>query len=464
MSPDRAVYVRRNSWTLPEDDETLRFYAAAVSEMKGREPGDPTSWSYQAAVHGTAKVPPKPLWNGCQHGSWYFLAWHRMYLYYFERVVRATVVELGGPDDWALPYWDYGAGGEQAQLPHPFRDSRGGANSLFSPRAHGMKQGNPMPFQIASPTQALARPQFIGAAEFGGGITAAGGFWSSAGVVEITPHNAVHNYVGGLMNNPRTAAQDPIFWLHHANIDRLWFEWSKQPGRKNPTDPGWTTQSFSFFDADGTQVSLKGADIDDIVGQLGYTYETHVPAAVPSAAEPPRPPLAEVRMSDANGFERADMAGASERPVRLVGRAESVAVHLDDATVRSLGRGLGTVGPEPERRVYLNVEDIEGETSPETVYGIYVNLPEDASEEVAESRRVGNLPFFGIERARDPRGDEHPHGLRVTVEITPLVRALEAEGDWDERELRVSFLPLGMVDPEVEDPPVRVGRVSLSYT
>ncbi|MFF4262640.1 tyrosinase family protein [Streptomyces virginiae] len=109
MSPQPLVHVRRNVWTLPEDDLTLAHHAAAVAEMKRRDADDPTSWSYQAAIHGTVETPPKPLWNSCKHGFWFFLSWHRMYLWYFERIVRAAVVDLGGPADWALPFWDYDA-------------------------------------------------------------------------------------------------------------------------------------------------------------------------------------------------------------------------------------------------------------------------------------------------------------------------------------------------------------------
>src|SRR5690606_25341262 len=46
-------------------------------------------------------------WNQCQHGSWYFLPWHRMYLAYFEEIVADTIVKLGGPPNWALPFCDY---------------------------------------------------------------------------------------------------------------------------------------------------------------------------------------------------------------------------------------------------------------------------------------------------------------------------------------------------------------------
>ncbi|MFB6559855.1 tyrosinase family protein [Streptomyces sp. NPDC056400] len=479
MSPQPVVHVRKNVWTLPEDDLTLAHYAAAVTEMKARDADDPTSWAYQAAIHGTAETPPKALWNSCKHGSWYFLSWHRMYLWFFERIVRAAVVDLGGPADWALPFWDYDADPSQARIPPAFREEEGGANPLFAERAHRLNLGAPLPFEITSPAYALGRTQFVGEAEFGGGITPDGdAFWNRDGAVESTPHNAVHSHIGRWMGRTDTAALDPIFWLHHANIDRLWYTWASRPGHDNPTDPRWITQEYQFFDADGSERRLAASAIVDIAGQLGYTYESPVPVPAPPPAPPPSPPpppVPEASMSSPNESgpvppKRREMAGASQQTVQLVGRAVSVTVPIDQRTTRSLGTALGVPAPEADRHVYLNVEDIEGEQNPDTVYGIYVSLPDGASRELAESHRVGNLSFFGIERAQDPRGDEHPHGLRVTVEITPLVRRLVAQNAWDDREVRVTFLPLGAlgpldaVDAEAEHPPVEIGRVSLGYT
>lgn len=311
----------------------------------------------------------------------------------------------------------------------------------------------------------MGRTQFVGEAEFGGGITPDGdAFWNRDGAVESSPHNDVHSYIGRWMGRTDTAALDPVFWLHHANIDRLWFAWASRPGHDNPTDPRWITQEHRFFDADGSERRLAASAIVDIIGQLGYRYESSVPVL-----PPPLSPVPEVSMSGPNESgptppKRREMAGASEETVQLIGHAASVTVPIDQRTTRSLGTALGVSVPDVDRRVYLNVEDIEGEENPDTVYGIYVNLPDGAPRELAELHRVGNLSFFGIERAQDPRGDEHPHGLRVTVEITPLVRRLVAENAWDDRALRVTFLPLGPVDAETKDPPVEIGRVSLGYT
>lgn len=478
-----TVHVRRNAWTLAEGDQTLAAYAAAVAAMRARDDDDPTSWAYQGAMHGTDATPPQALWNGCQHGSWFFLAWHRMYLYFFERIVRAAVVETGGPEDWALPFWDYGAGGQQATIPLAFRDATdagGGDNALFvTQRRRGVNQGLAVPPVVGSPAGALARPQFVGIAEFGGGVTEVGQFWGATGRVEQTPHNDIHNVLGGpggWMADPFLAALDPIFWLHHANIDRIWFVWNgDDPSHTDPVQRSWSGQAFSFFDADGQQVQLTGEQIGDIAGQLGYTYEP-APTAEPPA---PREEL-EAAMSTPNppgpGPEKAEIVGASQEPVQLVGNAASVTVPIDQPTLESLGGGMGAgLEAQRERHVYLNVEDIEAERNPGSVYGIYVNLPDGATPEQAERHHVGNVSFFGIERARNPRGDEHGHGLRVTVEITELARELAVQDGWDEQQLHVTFRPIGLVDPDQPelqheqlesasaDPPVQIGRVSLFY-
>ena len=85
---------------------TIQAYRQAVSVMRGRSPSDPTSWLYQANIHGTntpvGSWPAEAPWSTCDHG-FHFLSWHRMYLYFFERIVRAA----SGDPDFALPYWDY---------------------------------------------------------------------------------------------------------------------------------------------------------------------------------------------------------------------------------------------------------------------------------------------------------------------------------------------------------------------
>jgi hypothetical protein len=66
----------------------------------------------------------------------------------------------------------------------------------------------------------------------------------------------------------------PIFWLHHANIDRMWNRWLAQGGgRTDATDADWLNTQFTFYDEAGHAVYLRGAEIVDTVGQLNYRYD-----------------------------------------------------------------------------------------------------------------------------------------------------------------------------------------------
>jgi tyrosinase len=479
MSPQSTPHVRRNVWTLPTGDQTIEEYASAVAIMKARNPDDPTSWTYQSAMHGTHKSPAKPLWNGCQHGTWFFVAWHRMFIYHFEAIVRAAVVQAGGSADWALPFWDYGAGGQQATIPHAFRNAvvNGSPNPLYvSQRAQGINSGLALPPAVTSAAHALSRPRFKGVAQFGGGVTRVQQFSNGTGQIEQTPHNDVHGVVGGRggwMNDPDQAAADPIFWLHHSNIDRLWFRWAG-PAHTEPTDPRWAGQRFSFFDEHGNRVHKTPADVRDIVNQLGYTYEGAPDTAHAQVADAEeRAPM--TSLDDSESEEREpELVGASEQPVQLVGAPASIAIEIDPKAAASVLRDIGQAEPS---HVYLSVENIEGAENPGTVYGIYVNLPEAASASLAEGHYAGNLSFFGIERARNPRGDEQAHSLQVTREITELVHTLAAGGEWDGQSVTVAFRPLGLIPldrPDLthalpdsvsaSDPPVTVGRVSILYS
>ena len=476
MTQQATPLIRRNVWKLSAGDTTLEEYAEAVAIMKGRHASDPTSWTYQAAMHGTHATTSEPLWNGCQHGTWFFLAWHRMFIYYFERIVRAAVVQAGGSPHWTLPFWDYGAGGNQATIPTAFRHKmvNGKNNPLFvSERAPGINQGFALPPPVTSPAHALGRPRFTGTAQFGGGVTPVRQFSNSTGQLEQTPHNVVHDAVGGQngwMSDPDQAAADPIFWLHHSNIDRIWSIWNS-PTHKDPTDTRWVGQQFSFFDTNGSKVQKTCSHVLDIKGQLGYTYEAAPPqqaAAVPAAA------AITTMDSDSDEPPEPELVGASDEPVQLVGSQASVSFDIDS---KAKELALAASDAAQPAHVYLSVEDIEAKKNPGTVYGVYLNLPDGAAPETVESHHAGNVSFFGVERARNPRGDEHAHSLRFVHEITELTQRLAAQGEWDGQHVSVTFRPFGLIPPDRpelayalpetasdSEPPVTIGRVGILYS
>src|SRR5262249_37789626 len=134
---------------------------------------------------------------------------------------------------------------------------------------------------------------------------------------------------GGWMGSFNTAGLDPIFWLHHSNIDRLWNVWLKRdPQNTNTTDPQWLSGvRFEFHDETGNIVSLTAADVtDSTAGPLSYSYEDQSdplvagpgPAAVTTLAMESRP--------------MSEMVGAVTQPVTLSGQQASARIPIQPAT------------------------------------------------------------------------------------------------------------------------------------
>ncbi len=491
------MFERRDVWSLSEQDPwhpTIEWYARAVAELRSRDGADlsdTTSWGYLAAVHGTdvprSRWPQGATWNQCQHASWFFLPWHRMYLHYFESVVRAAVVQLGGPADWALPYWDYSDPGRQGvrTLPPAFQQPQtpsGAPNPLFAAeRAPGMNGGGRLRASSVLLGDAMREKVFAdptgGSAGFGGGVTGWNDAGGRVGSLENLPHGAVHVEVGGL--NPRgwmsrfqTAGLDPVFWLHHANLDRLWEAWLAQGGgRANPTSTKWLGMKFTIGSG-ARALTLAVRDLlDTTEPPLEYRYQS---LAIPGAEAGPVPSwkaaglaVEEVPMSD---DVPAEMVGATEKRVPL-GSARSDAVVFVSAPTGPALKAAAEVVARPQR-VYLKIENVEGSELAAPSYLVHVNLP--AGTEAAEhpERRAGQVSLFGVAEAS--RGDEEHGGggLTFSFDITDVARRLQDEGDWDPGRLRVTFTPLG-AGGEDEDgqesttPPrqgdVSAGRVSLFF-
>lgn len=453
-------YVRRDIWSLETAvatnswDPVTLAYAKAVAAMQARPISDPTSWAYQAAMHGTYASPPRGAgWNRCQHASWHFLPWHRIYIYWFERIVRAAVIAHGGPHDWALPYWNYSRGFPANTLPPAFRVTAlpdGSANPLYVAQRNadpppGVNGGAQIPDDAASYAYAFQFTEFTQDAEpfgFGGVESPATQFDSGTGQLENQPHNIIHDLVGGeafgecaggLMSDPMCAAADPIFWLHHANIDRLWPLWIAQGDqRANPTDPNWLNQPFTFYDENGAAVVMTAAQVLDTVAQLGYRYDDQLPAVTRrfAAGMSPSPP------SPSPPPGGPQLVAASAGGIDLTGKPSSVDIELP-STARDAVRAAAAAEPS---RIYLSVEDVQAKRHPGVVYQVFVNLPQDAPTPGArDSHFVGHVTFF---TARHAVG-----GHKQTYDITGLVQEQTARGLWHDDRVKVTFSPLGLLPP-----------------
>jgi tyrosinase len=399
---------RRDVWALSAQKpwpDALLWYAKGVRAMQGKPLSDPTSWAYQAAVHGLAGTkPPKGApWNECQHASWYFTAWHRMYLYHFEAIVRAAVVAQGGPQDWTLPYWNYEASAQAAVIPKAFTEKKlpdGSDNPLrVGTRRSVVNSGTPMPAEIASSAAAMSADHFVTPADgtaggFGGPQTAFHhGFDGAKGDLEQQPHDIVHGWVGGLMNNPDTAALDPIFWCHHANIDRLWEAW-RVTVDANPTSKQWLNKKFKLRDHAGAIVEMTVSGVVKAT-QLNYTYDKlpAVPAVAAIAGQPKEPtPMP----SPKHVKTIAQGAGALE-----LGR-DGASTELKVTALPPAATAAAVAETPP--RFHLRLADVTGTTNPDIIYGVYVNLPPKANDVTREKHRVGIVSFFGIEHTTKAEG------------------------------------------------------------
>ena len=476
-----GIRVREDVWKLAPWDDTLLWYARAIDSMKQLPIGDSSSWRYQAAIHAYLRsedpfsssedrLPSlshrRRFWNQCQHGSWYFLPWHRIYLGFFEQIVRSHVVALGGPDDWALPYWNYSdEENPNARLVRPeFLDESlpdGSPNSLAQAE-RGPTSGASGDFGIEPSDTDLSclrtvpfrTGRFGVPSGFGGPRT---GFQHSGGVIgdlERVPHGAIHVGVGGWMGAFETAGLDPLFWLHHANIDRLWEVWLNRGDQfQNPTDPSWGAPSgteFEFHDATGAIETLTADQVVDTRAPvLSYEYED-ISDPMPTAG------LAREELIMEKG--PAMLVGASEETVRLSSTPTSVNVQIDPTAMADNRAALAEGEPQ---RAYLNMENIVGAERVSS-YKVFVNAPENEPE--AQTNYAGVLPMFGLveaSRRDDPHGGS---GLTYVLDITDVVDRLKQKNEWDDKNLKVTFVPKqrGQGGEGVREG-ARVGRISLYY-
>src|SRR3954466_9035406 len=217
---------------------TLR---AGVAAMKALPSTDARSWLNVANIHK----------NSCQHRQWWFPHWHRLYLLNFE----AIIAKLTGKPDFALPFWAYKT---NPALPSAFRLPASSSNPLYtSRRASTINAGQSLPSSAVSDAAAIATLPYVSSSlkvGFGGPAgTAKTIRGPDPGALEGQPHGPVHTAIGGstgLMSQVSVSAQDPIFWMHHCNIDRLIEYWyAKSAGREYPTaNSTWLDQVFTFTD------------------------------------------------------------------------------------------------------------------------------------------------------------------------------------------------------------------------
>jgi tyrosinase len=280
------------------------------------------------------------------------------------------------------------------------------------------------------------------------------------------------------MSSFDTAARDPIFWLHHSNIDRLWEAWL---ALGDPSDPrslefrnprGRSVQRWlnMWFKVSGgaSAVILRVREVlDTTKPPLNYRY-SNISLPAPAPAVLAAGADTEFRFSEEEPVPQhgpqdifPEMVGASEDRVPLTATPTEVAVEAPSGPALMAERAEGA---QP-RRVYLKVENVRGKELAAASYPVYVNLPpgsDPTTDPTAhEDRRVGQVTMFGVREASEGNEEHSGSGLTFSFDITGLVQCLQETGEWDPERLRVTFTPVLAGAEEGGD--VSVGRVSLFY-
>ncbi len=544
------TYIRKNAWDANNGGQftdqdgnytQLYWYAKAVQELQNIPISQATSWWFWSAIHGEylLKKLPKPysylnwvniayipesanlsnpppsqitnlFWDQCQHGSWYFPPWHRGYLVGLENLLRSVIEQLGGPSDWALPYWNYLNQSKvypENQIPPAFLALTlpdGSSNPLYVPERYGPDGNGNIYVQVGQNMQEDAndecqwdtiytegdKPFQPGPGDlygyfYGGGETGFSHSGSETGDLEQNPHNFVHGMVGGVSNTnkqnglmgvPATAALDPVFFLHHANIDRMWTAWNVTGNNQNTDNPNWlngpTANGHSQFamplDASGTPWYYTPQQVQDTMELIyngsvySYTYDdlsltsydTTPPPQLRSRLKQRSDKLNITGIKDGINMakKKLELVGASSGSLSLKNQAVETNVRIDgDAWTPVLKSFLKTAredssGASLPDEVILQLEGVKGANDPGFL-SVFVN-----------KQFVKTVSLFGLQSASMEDGPQGGAGLTFRFNITNIVDELHLSNNLDINALDVE---VKTKNPIADGSDITIGRIGI---
>jgi hypothetical protein len=420
-------------------------FQKAVQKMKSLDGADPTSadfrrsWAYWANIHGyygsqspdgtvaqqiaylksinydryipyydgiVDQTPPDQIaqttWATCQHSgqtqALNFFGWHRMYLYYFEQVLRWAAQD----DSLRLPYWDY-TDPSQLALPKPYQATA--AAFYDSKRNPSINTGAATLSGVRTNVNRLLDNS---------------DYFDYEQRIEEGIHGYVHCTVGPTcpvahMGDVPVAGNDPVFYSHHANIDRLWACWQNL----YPLPAGdWQSQQFSFPDATGTLQTRPVKEFFDST-LLGYVYDNTTGCKRPAAARQAAGP--------GKGGAKKPML-AAKKGVAVAKPLVQVEMGLPMAEVKSAVAALAA-----DERIDLVLRDVTADSPPGVLFDVWL-VRKGGKRELA-----GTISFFGLFGHRHSGGEAGGHGAHdkkggamqprsFEFDVTDLVRQL---GDGD---------------------------------
>jgi polyphenol oxidase len=237
------------------------------------------------------------------------------------------------------------------------------------------------------------------------------------GQLEAGPHGLVHLWTtdpksfSGLADMGMLAAAgfDPVFFAHHANIDRLWSVWAGMAEHANPANDRWLNQQpFYFYDQAQTWTGILVDQMIDPEKSLSYRYQPpHWPPGVAVAAAAPASAATPIRV--------AQVAPLGPALVSLDNGAQARALPPQPTTLRI------SIPQEGKQRItelntaaapstlVLRIDGVELPADRGAVVQVFVNRPDVTTP--AEGPEPGYVGSIVIVPSTPPR----TLGLRPTI-------------------------------------------------
>jgi len=482
-NPLRVRYVRKNAH---EDSINMQILAEALDTMRKMNCADPLSWYMQGAIHGAPShknifcdtvsylEATNEAWHNCTHdyGSldldWdearlHFYSWHKVYLDHFEEAVRY----LTKKPEFSLPYWEYDNPNYQT-LPDLLVDT---TSSLYEAyRNKNLNDGGKIETDKYNDND-YCIPDFtdpINAFE-------SKSFELFTKHLENVPHNRIHVYVGtgiaptepdpiggkksGYMLQ-MYSPMDPVFWIHHANIDRLYEKWfikkidDKLSNGGRPTKHEFTNRvwKYKFFKPGETTLTHYDDNLENVFdmvyGVQDYAYDMFIDSgAYNKTYEDKVADAIRTKKWDTNQFyfDEDHIVATNNKDIKI-GAAGSIFFTI--SPLYSLARNLQD--EEIKRRVWLLDIDVKFKIAPTESFTVKIQDKKNYDDNVVCSRKVaGVMSFFGAGHTHsisEDAGVDHDHAgniqeTRFLFDLTDEIDFQSFSGD-----LEIEIIPDNIKD------------------
>uniref|UniRef100_A0A0C9S6R6 TSA: Wollemia nobilis Ref_Wollemi_Transcript_14401_2252 transcribed RNA sequence n=1 Tax=Wollemia nobilis TaxID=56998 RepID=A0A0C9S6R6_9CONI len=440
----------------------IKKYDAAISAMKALPEDDPRSFTKQANVHcaycNGAYLVGAQKQDYAIHKCWFFAPWHRWYLYFYERILAKLIND----DTFALPFWNWDTAVGMS-IPPMFTNTQ---LSIYNENRDPCHQP-PQILNLLEPTScddgsvktnyAQIYTHMVSGATtpllFHGAVYRFGDEDSdlSYGTLETSPHNMVHAWTGSPKNTNRedmgslySAGRDPLFYCHHANVDRMWYIWNSVLGRKNIQDPDLLNSKFLFYDENKQLVQVRAGDAYDL-NKLRYCYQ-----------EVDLPWLTDGRSLKKAGTLKAKPAVEkfNESPNQLTELKGPVSVRVKRPTQKRSSK------EKNEAEEVLSVEGIELDVTQSAKFGIFLNLPDaDASTSLDNPHFAGSFVHFGHGK-HEMKTTKTTTNRKLSYKVG-ITETLEDIGATEDESIIVTLVPQASKFQPKE--PIKFTSVKISY-